>query len=279
MSAPLYIQVDGVAGLGEYGRLLDRAAEAGVAGVVLGEWGAGAESDSGPHPTFDPSVLAGALGATGSPVPLIISARVDRHAPYNLARRLVSLNRIGPAPVGLFVEPGPLDPLTAQQDRADEAEHSTARAGEFAELVRTLWGSFPAEAIIGDQGAGEFADPALITHPRHHGRSYHVAGALPVPAPAGQQPLIAVGRRRQRLSIGDDRAPGVQTREDEDIVQGDSSYIIAQLATKAAEDGFDGFVLLVRNERGQLEALFDEILPQLRGISQEPVRREAPDRS
>ncbi|MGO2658143.1 hypothetical protein [Mycetocola reblochoni] len=61
-------------------------------------------------------------------------------------------------------------------------------------------------------------------------------------------------------------------------MQGPSGHIIAQLATKAAEDGFDGFVLLVENERGEVEALYDEILPELRGISQEPPPLPPPTR-
>lgn len=48
-----------------------------------------------------------------------------------------------------------------------------------------------------------------------------------------------------------------------------SSGVIAQLATKAAEDGFDGFVLLAEDPTGELEVFFDEIRPELRGFARD----------
>ncbi len=166
------------------------------------------ETADGGGPVLDPGILAGILTAdlrgpgtpgagtvtrpAGAPPWLIITAGTSRNAPYNLARRIQSLNRITGGRVGLFLRADGLDPVTA-----GAAAHGTGAAAgparlldEYVEVLRRLWQSFPEEALIGDREAGRFADPRSLVPASFSGEAYSVAGSLNVPLPSAHRTLL-----------------------------------------------------------------------------------------
>lgn len=166
------------------------------------------ETHDGGGQALDPSVLAGILAAdllppntagtvtrpAGAPPRLIVTAATSRHAPYNLARRIQSLNRITCGQVGLFVRSDGADPVTrgalaASADAAAEKDPSRLLA-EYVDVLRKLWVSFPEEALIGDRDAGRFADPQSLVPASFAGGVYSVAGALNVPLPSAHRTLL-----------------------------------------------------------------------------------------
>ena len=100
------------------------------------------ETADGGGPVLDPGILAGILTAdlrgpgtpgtvtrpAGAPPWLIITASTSRNAPYNLARRIQSLNRITGGRVGLFLRADGLDPVTAVQPPTAQGPRLIPRA-------------------------------------------------------------------------------------------------------------------------------------------------------
>lgn len=170
------------------------------------------ETPDAGRPGLDPGILAGILtaglrgpDATGTvtrpacaPPWLIVGASTSRNAPFNLARRIQSLNRVTGGRVGLFLRATGLDPVTASAaDAAGGPAGLAASAGqpsrllaEYVEVLRRLWRSFPEEALIGDRAAGRFADPRSLVPASFAGEVYAVAGALNVPLPSAHHTLL-----------------------------------------------------------------------------------------
>src|SRR5690606_22293336 len=75
-----------------------------------------------------------------------------------------------------------------------DADWRYERAGEFVEIVRGLWASYPADALVIDREAGRFADTEKVGAIRFKGRHFSVEGPLNVPAyPGARIPLFQAG--------------------------------------------------------------------------------------
>ncbi|MFK4761512.1 LLM class flavin-dependent oxidoreductase [Microbacterium sp. ZW T5_45] len=136
----------------------------------------------------DPTVLAGLLSADGHDVAILVEARTDRHAPFNLARRAQTIARLTGGRAGLYLRGTGVDPITAAgRPGTDRGSDVTA---EYAEVLRRLWDSFPLSALLGDREAGLFADIEQIEPARHQGEVFGVEGALNIPIAGEHRPLL-----------------------------------------------------------------------------------------
>ncbi|MFF1831410.1 hypothetical protein [Paenarthrobacter sp. NPDC058040] len=163
------------------------AAEAvaeGFGALLLPELLPGVDSTT---PGLDPSILAGLLSAYDTAPRIIVEARTSRHAPFNLARRTQTLNRLSGGRVGLFLRDTGVDPVTAASGTVQE---HAGLSTEYAEVLERLWSSFPEDALIGDREAGRLADPARLVPPSFVGDVYSVAGALNVPLPPEHRAVV-----------------------------------------------------------------------------------------
>ena len=135
---------------------------------------------------LDPSAFAAAL--TGAlEVPIIVEAAIPDHDPYNLARRVLSLQRIHSARVSLLLRPGGIDPLTLTARELAGEEHRGSEGSpaeiwrEYVRVLRELWGSLPLGNLTADQDSGVFAEPGAIAPISFTGDFYRVAGPLNAP--------------------------------------------------------------------------------------------------
>lgn len=135
---------------------------------------------------LDPTAFAATL--TGAlEVPIIVEAAIPDHDPYNLARRVLSLQRIHSARVSLLLRPGGIDPLTlTARELAGEqrtgAEGSPAEIWrEYVRVLRELWASLPLENLTADQDSGVFAEPGAVAPISFTGDFYRIAGPLNAP--------------------------------------------------------------------------------------------------
>lgn len=155
------------------------AASRGADAVILPELG---------DALVDPTVLAGLLSADGHDVAILVEARTDRHAPFNLARRAQTIARLTGGRAGLYLRGTGVDPVTAAgRPGTDRGSDVTA---EYAEVLRRLWDSFPLSALLGDREAGLFADIEQIEPARHQGEVFGVEGALNIPIAGEHRPLL-----------------------------------------------------------------------------------------
>ncbi|GAA4665833.1 LLM class flavin-dependent oxidoreductase [Gordonia humi] len=161
------------------------AAAAGVTGLRL------VEGDVG-SPTVDPSITAAYLAVAEPVLAYLVDASTSHNAPYNLARRIGSLDRATGGRTGLVLRPGAGDEVSDPVTPDPAADTDAAqRWGEYTDVLAQLWDSFPADALVGNQTAGVVVDDEQLVRIDHEGALYRVRGPLDGPgSPQGRPPLV-----------------------------------------------------------------------------------------
>ncbi|GBQ63244.1 monooxygenase-like protein [Ameyamaea chiangmaiensis NBRC 103196] len=140
---------------------------------------------------WDTFTLLAALAVTTTHIGLIGTASTTFNEPYNIARKVASLDRLSRGRAGWNVVTatggGENFNLAAHMDHGARYE----RAHEFVDVVKGLWDSVDPLAFIRDKSSGVWLDPGKV-HPLNHvGRFYQVAGPLNAPPPVQRPPVLA----------------------------------------------------------------------------------------
>ncbi|MCX8999745.1 LLM class flavin-dependent oxidoreductase [Rhizobiaceae bacterium BDR2-2] len=169
-------------------RHLERA---GFAALILpNENGPEAVRAGRPFLPCEPFTVCGALAASTRSIGLVAAVPASTSEPYNVARRLASLDHISRGRMGWN--------LTQAVDRFSEqyGDHShpprpetLERACEFTEVVEALWDSWSSEAIIVRPGGASGVDGKSNRPISHEGTFYKVKGPLDVPRPPQGHPV------------------------------------------------------------------------------------------
>ncbi len=146
-----------------------------------------------PQVGFDPLELLAALSRSTTRIGLIATASTTYSAPYDLARRLATIDHLSGGRAGWnivttrYAGAAGNFGLAAHPDPADRY----ARADEFVDVVTRLWDSWDAAAVVSDQQKGVWANPDLIKPVDFHGRFFDVSGALTLPRSPQGRPAFA----------------------------------------------------------------------------------------
>lgn len=141
---------------------------------------------------LEPLTLLTALAAVTEHIGLIATASTTYNEPYNLARRLASVDHVTGGRVGWNIVTSATEQEAANFGLDGRPSHADRyeRADEFLEVALKLWDSFADDAILGDKESGRWGDPQRIRPINHVGRHFRVAGALNVPRPPQGHPLL-----------------------------------------------------------------------------------------
>ncbi|GAB4070908.1 LLM class flavin-dependent oxidoreductase [Ancylobacter sonchi] len=149
-----------------------------------------------PVEQLDPVALHGALSAVTTNIGLAATISTSFNEPFNVARKIASLDLLSGGRVGWNIVTTSsenaarnfgLDGVLAHRDRYRRAE-------DFVTVVKKLWGSWDADAIVDDREAGIYADTSRIRPVVHEGEFFKVRGPLNVPpSPQGRPVLIQAG--------------------------------------------------------------------------------------
>lgn len=146
-----------------------------------------------PQVGFDPLGLLAALSRLTSRIGLIATASTTYSAPYDLARRLSTIDHLSGGRAGWnivttrYAGAAGNFGLAAHPAPGERYE----RAAEFVEVASRLWASWDAAAVVADQDAGLWADTDLIAPVDFHGRFFDVSGALTLPRSPQGRPVFA----------------------------------------------------------------------------------------
>ncbi|WP_285780462.1 NtaA/DmoA family FMN-dependent monooxygenase [Microtetraspora sp. NBRC 13810] len=141
------------------------------------------------------TVLA-ALSAVTERLGLAGTINVTFNEPYELARRLASLDHLSGGRAAWNVVTTS-DAFTGENFRRggylDPADRYL-RAAEFVELARELWDSWRPDALAADQEGGRFVRHGGIGDVRHRGPQFDVEGRFTLPrSPQGHPVIIQAG--------------------------------------------------------------------------------------
>lgn len=145
-----------------------------------------------PSASLDPLIVLTAIAGVTTHIGLIASASTTYNSPYNLARRLASIDHVSGGRAGWNVVTTAGALAARNFDLEDQPAHAARyrRATEFMEVVQRLWDSWEDDAILADKESGVWADVSKIHPAGHVGEHFSVRGALTTPRSPQARPLI-----------------------------------------------------------------------------------------
>ncbi|MFE6164026.1 LLM class flavin-dependent oxidoreductase [Streptomyces sp. NPDC056486] len=250
--------------------------------------------DGAPGDVLDPVTTAAHLAGRFPDLRWLVDAPTTHNAPYNLARRVLSLDRATNGRSGLVLRSGDGDEVSEATVPDPAATARTLRWAEYARVLTGLWETFPAAALLGDQETGVFTEDTLIRPLGHEGRFYRVAGPLDGPSSPQGRPVL-VADAGDELDLADalahadvvilpeehdeqtatrlTEAFGRAGRPREEVrvlgrvgfpASGDSpERVAAYLAERAELYGLDGLDLTITGAPGRLRAVLEALVPRL----------------
>ena len=156
-------------------------------------WG---ELGQRPAGALEPLTLLTALATATEHIGLIATASTSYNSPYNLARRLASLDIVSGGRAGwpLVTTAGAEAARNFGLEQEPAHAERYARAAEFLDVALKLWDSWEDDTIVADKAAGVWGDDDKIHPARHEGPYFRVGGALNVPrSPQGYPLLVQAG--------------------------------------------------------------------------------------
>lgn len=141
---------------------------------------------------LEPLTLLSALAVSTRHIGLVGTLTTSYNAPFNVARRLASLDLISKGRAGWNVVTSG-DAGTAGNYGLDEHyDYDTryARAQEHVGVVQDLWHSYEDDAFPRERASGRFLDPSKLHRLDHKGEHFSVEGPLNIQRSPQGQPVI-----------------------------------------------------------------------------------------
>ena len=204
-------------------------------------------ADSPPHylNRLEPITLLSALAVTTTHIGLVATMTTSYNDPFNLARRLASLDLISGGRSGWNVVTSGDAGAAANFSRDEHFDYDTryARGLEFVRVAQGLWDSYEADAFPRDRGARRFLDPSRQHALNHKGDHFQVVGPLNISrSPQGQPVIFQAGDSEQGRDLGATIGEGIFTHA-ASIEQGQAFY--TDIKGRAAAKGRDPGDMLV----------------------------------
>ena len=149
-----------------------------------------------PRTWLEPVTVLAALAPATERIGLIATASTTYTEPFNLARQFASLDHISNGRVGWNIVTSWLAAAARNYGGAGPVSHAEryARGEEFMAVVKALWNSWAADAVLDDRSGGRYARAERIRPIDHRGDYYQVAGPLNLPrGPQGRPVLVQAG--------------------------------------------------------------------------------------
>ncbi|WP_336966447.1 LLM class flavin-dependent oxidoreductase [Sphingobium aquiterrae] len=188
---------------------------------------------------LEPLTLLSALAVATKHIGLVGTLTTSYNDPFNLARRLASLDLISRGRAGWNVVTSGDAGTAGNFSQEEHFDYDTRyrRAEEFLDVARGLWRSYEDGALVRDRANGQFLDPEKLHRLDHRGEFFSVAGPLNIQrSPQGEPVIFQAGDSDQGRDLGATIADAIFTHA-ATIEQGQAFY--ADLKGRAARLGRD----------------------------------------
>ncbi|MFD9498160.1 LLM class flavin-dependent oxidoreductase [Streptomyces sp. NPDC060035] len=220
-----------------------------------------------PSGTLEPTVVLTALACATRHIGLIATASTTYSDPYNLARRLASVDHISAGRAGwnIVTSSGASAARNFGLDDSPPHHERYLRAAEFVEVAQRLWDSWEDDTIVADKERGVWGDGTKIHPAAHAGTFFRVEGALNVPrSPQGQPLLVQAGSSQDGRAFAAQYAEAVFTAQ-QTLEEAQQFY--ADMAKRVVQAGRDprnvkilpGLVPIVGATEHEARAMAEEL--------------------
>lgn len=152
---------------------------------------------------YEPITTISAMIGYTEKIGMIGTQTTTFNEPYNVARQFASMDMLSGGRTGWNVvtsingnENFGFDEMPLPDDRYD-------RATEFVEVVKKLWDSWDADAIINDKSQALWLDNERVRPINHHGKHFKVEGPLAIPRSPQEWPvLVQAGQSPNGIELG-----------------------------------------------------------------------------
>ena len=175
---------------------------------------------------LEPLTLLSALAVATKHIGLVGTLTTSYNDPFNLARRLASLDLISKGRAGWNVVTSGDAGTAGNFSLPEHFDYDTRyrRAAEVFEVTRGLWSSWEEGALVRDRTTGQFLDPDRLHRLDHHGEFFQVAGPLNIQrSPQGEPVIFQAGDSDQGRDLGASIADAIFTHA-ATIEQGQAFY-------------------------------------------------------
>jgi FMN-dependent oxidoreductase (nitrilotriacetate monooxygenase family) len=142
---------------------------------------------------FEPTTLLAAIAATTKNIGLVATMTTSYNEPYNVARRIASLDHISGGRAGWNVVTSSNVSEAYNFGREKHIEHAERydRAWEFVDVVKGLLDSYDDDAFVRNRATAQYFDPTKLHTLNHQGKHFKVRGPLNAARPPQGYPVIA----------------------------------------------------------------------------------------
>ncbi|QKC80537.1 LLM class flavin-dependent oxidoreductase [Mesorhizobium sp. NZP2077] len=153
----------------------------------------GGESANKPMP-FESTTLLAALATVTNGIGLVAAASTMAHQPYNLGRRVASLDIIshGRAGWNATMAQVPREAANFSRPEGFSADDFRRRSEEYIGIVQGLWRGWDRDALLFDKSGGRFHDPEKMHLLDHKGEFFSVRGPLNVARSPQDTPVLVL---------------------------------------------------------------------------------------
>jgi FMN-dependent oxidoreductase (nitrilotriacetate monooxygenase family) len=225
----------------EYYQNVARISERGMLDAIFLADGPALAGDVAKAPAgrLEPTVLLTAVALATKYIGVIATASTTYNHPFNLARRIASVDHIsgGRAAWNAVTNAGDDAAQNFGLPGAPLHVDRYGRADEFLDVVIKLWDSWEDDAIIGDRHNGIFADSTKVHTINHTGQHFSVKGPLNLPrSPQGRPVIVQAGSSEGGKSVGSRYADAIFTTQTS-LPDGQAFY--AEMRRRANQWGRD----------------------------------------
>jgi FMN-dependent oxidoreductase (nitrilotriacetate monooxygenase family) len=197
----------------------------------------GGDVAQAPRIWLEPLTVLAALAVSTSHIGLIATCSTTYTEPFNLARQFASIDHISQGRAAWNIVTSWLALAAANYGGDKQVSHADryARGEEFMTVVKALWDSWAADAVIDDRASGLYAKADCIRAINHRGDFYRVEGPLNTPrCPQGRPVLVQAGSSDTGRRFAARHAEAVFTAH---MAKETAQEFYADLKRLAAEEG------------------------------------------
>jgi FMN-dependent oxidoreductase (nitrilotriacetate monooxygenase family) len=197
----------------------------------------GGDVAQAPRIWLEPLTVLAALAVSTQRIGLIATCSTTYTEPFNLARQFASIDHISNGRAAWNIVTSWLATAAENFGGDGQVSHADryARGEEFMTVVKNLWDSWAADAVVDDRASGLYAHGDRIRRIDHRGDFYQVAGPLNMPrCPQGRPVLVQAGSSDTGRRFAARHAEAVFTAH---LAKETAQEFYADLKRLAAEEG------------------------------------------